>query len=92
MQSEMTAFFVYCDIYKKNSVYMRMISENRINQIISEEISKTDVEGIVSRKLSSSYGSKEFEKKVKDIVADAIEDLFRSLYNRSSMWKGSITR
>jgi hypothetical protein len=53
MQSEMAAFFVYTDIYIK--IYIHMVSDERIRQIISEEINKTDVEAIVSRKLSSSY-------------------------------------
>jgi hypothetical protein len=65
---------------------------DRINQILREEISKLDVENTVSNKLSSSYNSREFKKAVKDIVADAIEDLYRTLWNRSSTWKGGITR
>lgn len=65
---------------------------DRINQILREEISKLDVENTVSSKLSSSYNSREFKKAVKDIVADAIEDLYRTLWNRSSTWKGGITR
>ena len=69
-----------------------MISDERIRQIISEEISKTDVEAIVSRKLSSSYDSKDFKRAVKEVTADVIEDLFKTLWNRSSSWKGGITR
>lgn len=69
-----------------------MISDKRINEIITEEINKTDVESIVSRKLSSSYDSREFKKAVKDIAADVIEDLYRTLWNRSSMWRGGVTR
>jgi aspartate/glutamate racemase len=65
-----------------------MISEKRLNQIITEEISKTDVENIVSRKLDSN----DFKKSVKEIVADVIEDLYRTLWNRSSTWRGGVTR
>ena len=71
---------------------MRTISENRINQIISEEISKSEVNSIVANKISSSYDTREFEKKVKEIVADAIEDLYKTLFNRSSSWKGGVVR
>jgi hypothetical protein len=71
---------------------MRMISENILDQIISEEISKSDVNSIVANKISSSYDSKEFERKVKEIVADAIEDLYKTLFNRSSSWKGGVVR
>ena len=69
-----------------------MISENRIREIINEEISKTEVESIVSNRLSSAYSSRDFKKAVKDITADVIEDLFRTLWNRSSTWKGGVTR
>ena len=69
-----------------------MISENRIREIINEEISKTEVESIVSNRLASAYNSRDFKKAVKDITADVIEDLFRTLWNRSSTWKGGVTR
>ena len=69
-----------------------MISEKRLNQIITEEINKTDVENIVSRNIDSMYDSKDFKKTVKEIVADVLEELYRTLWNRSSMWKGGVTR
>ena len=69
-----------------------MISENRIREIINEELSKTEVESIVSNRLSSAYNSRDFKKAVKDITADVIEDSFRTLWNRSSTWKGGVTR
>jgi hypothetical protein len=71
---------------------MRMINESRLDRIISEEISKTDVERTVASRLSSSYDSKEFEKAVRKIVVDAIEDLYRTLFNRSSSWKGGVAK
>lgn len=69
-----------------------MVSNDRISQILREEISKLDVENVVSNKLSSSYNSREFKKAVKDITAEVIEDLYRTLWNRSSTWKGGITK
>jgi hypothetical protein len=69
-----------------------MISENRIREIINEEISNTEVESIVSNRLSSAYNSRDFKKAVKEVTAEVIEDLFRTLWNRSSAWKGGITR
>jgi hypothetical protein len=69
-----------------------MVSDKRISQIINEEISKTEVESIVSNRLSSAYDSRDFKKAVKEITADVIEDLFKTLWNRSSSWKGGITR
>lgn len=69
-----------------------MISDTRIRDIINEEISKAEVESIVSNRLSSAYDSKDFKKAVKEISAEVIEDLFRTLWNRSSTWKGGVTR
>jgi hypothetical protein len=69
-----------------------MVSDNRISEIINEEINKTEVDSIVSNRLSSSYNTREFKKAVKDITAEVIEDLFRTLWNRSSTWKGGVTR
>ena len=73
-----------------------MVSNKRIDEItrmvIKEELNMNDVESIVSRKLSSSYDSRDFKKAVKEITAEVIEDLYRTLWNRSSSWKGGITR
>lgn len=69
-----------------------MVSDERIREIINEEINKTEVEAIVSNRLSSSYNSRDFKKAVKEISAEVLEDLFRTLWNRSSTWKGGITR
>ena len=89
---EIASFFVFSDIYIENNVRMKTISENRIDQIITEELSKSEVNSIVASKISSSYDTREFEKKVKEIVADAIEDLYKTLFNRSSSWKGGVVR
>ena len=69
-----------------------IISEDRINRIIKEEITKNEVNSIVSDRISSSYNSKEFERRVKKIVADAMVNLYKTLYNRSSSWKGGVER
>ena len=69
-----------------------MVSDNRITQIINEEINKTEVESIVSNRLSSAYHSNDFKKAVKEITAEVIEDLFRTLWNRSSTWRGGVVR
>ena len=84
------SFFSFTYIYRE--IGISMISDKRIRQIISEEISKADVESIASRKIDNSYDSKDFKKAVRKVVADAIEDFYRLLWNRSSIWKSSITK
>ena len=58
------------------------------NHKINEELTKSDVRSI----MSSEYKSADFKKAVKEISAEVIEDLFRTLWNRSSTWKGGATR
>ena len=69
-----------------------MVSDKRIREIINEEITKTEVESIVSNRFSYAYDSRDFKKAVKEITADVIEELFRTLWNRSSTWRGGVTR
>jgi hypothetical protein len=69
-----------------------MVSDKRIREIINEEINKTEVESIVSNRISSVYDSNEFKKAVRKVAADVIEDLYKTLWNRSSSWKGGINR
>lgn len=77
---------------KKSVAQMVQISKERVREVLQEELSKVEVESMIANKMSSSYNSREFKKVVKDIVADVIEDLYRTLWNRSSTWKGGITR
>ena len=58
------------------------------NHKINEEHTKSDVRSM----MSSEYKSADFKKAVKEISAEVIEDLFRTLWNRSSTWKGGVTR
>jgi len=68
------------------------MTEDRINQIINEEISKADVESIASKKIENAYSSRNFDKAVRKVVADSLADLFRTLWNRNSTWKGGVAK
>lgn len=59
---------------------------------INEDITRRDVESIVSSKLSSFKDSSDFKKLVRDITADAIEDLYKTLWNRSNSWKSGVRK
>lgn len=62
------------------------------NKRLHEDVSKSEIENIVSNKISSSYDSREFKRIVKELTAEVIEDLFRTLWNRSSTWKGGVVK
>jgi hypothetical protein len=55
-----------------------------------EELSKSDVSSMIDRKLSSSLDSKDFKKKVKELSAEVVNDLFKILWQRNSFWKNSV--
>ena len=59
---------------------------------INEELTKSDVENIVSREIASEHNSDDFRKHIKKIAAEVIEDLYKTLWNRSSSWKGGLVR
>ncbi len=69
-----------------------MVTDERIRQILREELNKQDVERIVSREIDSSYKSRDFKRAVKELTAQVIQDLYRTLWNRNSMWKGGVVK
>ena len=66
--------------------------EDRIKQIIKEELNKTEVRSMINSRLEDHLKERDFKKAVKEITAEVIEDLYRTLWNRSSTWKGGVTR
>lgn len=66
--------------------------DERIKQIIVEELTKAEVNGIVSGKLDSFLNSKEFKDKVKDISAKVIEELYKVLWTRKTFWADLIKK
>lgn len=55
---------------------------------INEELTKSEVRSIIDSKVSDSLRDKDFEKRVKEITADALERFFRMMYNKRGFWKG----
>ena len=78
-----------------------IITESMAQQLMIEEImSKADISSILNSKEFKDAVSKslkdnrdfdrDFEKKVKKIVADAVKTLFRGLWERNNFWAGLI--
>lgn len=57
-----------------------------IRQTLNEEVSKSEVKDIFKDELKS----RDFEKKVREIVADCISALHKEMYFRDSLWKTAI--
>ena len=83
---------IHSDAERRNSSPTEQSSEGVSWRRIDEELTKSEVESIVSNRLSSAYDTREFKKAVKEITAQVIEDLYRTLWNRSSTWKGGVTK
>lgn len=77
--------------HKENEGIERLDS-NMLMQLVTEELTRSDVDSAISRKLSSSYDSSDFKSAVRKVAADVIEDLYKTLWNRSSTWKNGVAR
>ncbi|MCD8207110.1 MAG: hypothetical protein LUD72_04140 [Bacteroidales bacterium] len=67
-----------------------MLNESLLAQLVTEELNKSDVKSMIDGKLSSLLNSTEFEKKVRQLVANALENYFKLMYNRRGLWKSDI--
>ena len=59
------------------------MSQKILENIILEELSKTDVIDIAKK-------DKDFEKRIKEIVSDVVVDLFRVLWQHSTTFKSLV--
>jgi FKBP-type peptidyl-prolyl cis-trans isomerase (trigger factor) len=72
---------------------MQLSKEER--EKLKDEVKKDilkDLEDKVSKEVKKHLEGKSNEKHIKEITAKVLEDLFRALWNRSSMWKGSVIK
>ena len=65
------------------------INENLV-KLITEELTKSDVSSMISNSIDSKLSSRDFEKKVKEIASDVLNELFKILWQRNNMWKSSV--
>lgn len=65
------------------------INEAEIIGIINEELSRSDVQQMISSKFNEKMSSSEFKKKVKELSADVVNEIFKLLWQRNSFWKSA---
>lgn len=65
------------------------MNEN-LQKIIKEEITKQDINSMISDKLNSYIRRNEIEKEVKKIVSNVMEDFFKMMYNKRGFWKNNL--
>ena len=80
-----------------------IITESQMKQLVAEEfMSKTDLNSFLNSKdfkdavvkavKDDKSGERDFEKKVRKIVADSVNSLFRGLWERNSFWTSLINK
>lgn len=62
---------------------MTNFEQDKISTIICEELKKSDVLDIAKK-------DRDFERRIKEIVADVVIDLFRSLWQHNGFVKGLV--
>lgn len=65
------------------------LNENEFRQIIMEEITKSEISSMIASKIGDNMSSREFKKKVKEIAADVVNEIFKILWQRNSFWKSA---
>lgn len=67
-----------------------MKSNKDVYKLVNEEMSRSEVTSLINSKINSNMSSKDFEKKVKEISASVLNELFKLLWQRNSFWKNSV--
>lgn len=63
-----------------------------LHRILVEELTKSDVTSIINSRINSTLSSREFKQKVKELSADVLNELFKTLWQRNSVWKNTVQR
>ena len=67
-------------------------NKKKLQRIIREELSKSDVNSMINSKLDSAFTSREFKQKVKELSSDVVSELFKILWQRNNFWKSGVSR
>jgi hypothetical protein len=59
-------------------------------KIVNEEVTKAEIRSMIDSKVSDYLKEKDFEKRVREITADAMERFFKMMYNKRGFWKGEL--
>lgn len=65
-----------------------MEKENKKLNTIDEDLTKSDVSAEINNKINSSS----FKNLIKSICADVLSDMYKTMWQKKSFWKGDVTR
>ena len=66
-----------------------VLSESYLRSFLIEEITKGEISSMIASKLGDNMNSREFKRKVKEIAADVVNEIFKILWQRNSFWKSA---
>ena len=76
-------------IYKRP---FKMYDRKLLEGLITEELTRSEVSSMIASKIDTKIGSSEFKRKVKELAAEVVSNLFKTLWQRDSIWKsGSLS-
>ena len=61
-------------------------------RLMNEEMTKTEISSLVMSKLSDFVNDKRLEKRIKEITANIIDELFKTLWQKKTFWKNDVKR
>lgn len=65
------------------------LTRDNLHAIILENLTKSEVSSMIAQKLGDNMDSREFKKKVKQLAADVVSEMFKILWQREGFWKTS---
>ena len=85
-------FLFYVILIFKGTLMMKKIDSNIIRQLVSEELSRSDVRSIINDRIPEFLREREFEDKIKEITSEVFEKFFKMMYTKRGFWKNDIKR
>lgn len=68
-----------------------ILTESQFAKLLEEEITKSDVDSRIDKKLSDYIKhNKDFEKQVKNIAGEVVKNLFRILWQKNNFYDKEI--
>jgi len=66
-----------------------VLNKKSMYNLVTEELSKNDISSMIASKIGDNMNSMEFKKKVKELAADVVNEMFKILWQRNSFWKSA---
>lgn len=61
-----------------------------LRKIIKEELTKAEIRNLIDSKLETFLKEKELKDRIREITVDVIEDLYKELWQKRTLWKNSV--